>query len=183
MTELSTPRLRLRHWLPTDLAPFAELNADPRAMQFMPRPLTAQQSRAFATGAESALAARGFGLWAVELSASQEFVGCVGLNEPSFEAHFMPCTEVLWRLLPRHWGCGYATEAARACVAFAFEKLRRHEVVSFTVPANVRSRAVMERLGMTHEERDDFQHPRLAIADPLRQHVLYRLLRNPSGAD
>jgi RimJ/RimL family protein N-acetyltransferase len=91
--------------------------------------------------------------------------------------------EVLWRLLPRHWGCGYATEAARACVAFAFEKLRRHEVVSFTVPANVRSRAVMERLGMTHEERDDFQHPRLAIADPLRQHVLYRLLRNPSGAD
>jgi RimJ/RimL family protein N-acetyltransferase len=182
MTELTTPRLRLRHWLPTDLPPFTELNADPLAMQFMPRPLTAEQSRAFATGAESALVAQGFGLWAVELSASQEFIGCVGLNEPSFEAHFMPCMEVLWRLLPRHWGCGYATEAARACVAFAFGKLGRHEVVSFTVPANVRSRAVMERLGMRREERDDFEHPRLSVGDPLRHHVLYRLPRNASGA-
>jgi RimJ/RimL family protein N-acetyltransferase len=182
MTELSTPRLRLRHWLPTDLPPFTELNADPLAMQFMPRPLTAEQSRAFATGAEDALVAQGFGLWAVEVSAGREFIGCIGLNEPSFEAHFMPCMEVLWRLLPRHWGYGYATEAARACVAFAFEKLGRDEVVSFTVPANLRSRAVMERLRMTRDERDDFEHPRLAVGDPLRRHVLYRLRRTAPGA-
>jgi RimJ/RimL family protein N-acetyltransferase len=177
MTELTTPRLRLRHWLPADLPPLTELNADPLAMQYMPRPLSAEQSHALAAGAESALAARRFGLWAVELASRREFVGFVGLNEPSFEAHFMPCMEVLWRLLPRHWGCGYATEAARACLAFAFGELGRDEVVAFTVPANLRSRAVMERLGMTHDERDDFEHPRLSVADPLRHHVLYRLPR------
>jgi RimJ/RimL family protein N-acetyltransferase len=177
MTELTTPRLRLRRWQPTDLPPFTELNADPLAMQFMPRLLSPEQSCAFAAGADRALATHGFGPWAVEISATGEFVGCVGLGEPSFEAHFTPCMEVLWRLLPRHWGRGYATEAAGACVDFAFGKLGRNEVVSFTVPANLRSRAVMERLGMTHDEREDFEHPRLPEGDRLRRHVLYRLPR------
>jgi RimJ/RimL family protein N-acetyltransferase len=177
MTELTTPRLRLRHWLPTDSGPFAELNADPLAMEYLSRPLSTAESCEFAASAAGSLVTHGFGLWALELQDSGEFLGCVGLNEPSFEAHFTPCMEVLWRLLPRHWGCGYATEAARACVGFAFRELGRDEVVAFTVPANARSRAVMERLGMTHEERDDFDHPRLPAGHPLRRHVLYRLPR------
>jgi RimJ/RimL family protein N-acetyltransferase len=179
MTELTTPRLRLRHWQPGDQAPLAALHADPLAMQFLPRTLTADESRDFAAGAERALAARGFGLWALELTGSGEFLGCAGLNEPSFAAHFVPCMEVLWRLLPRHWGHGYATEAARACIDFAFGELGRDEVVAFTVPANARSRAVMERLGMRHASAEDFDHPRLPPGDPLRRHVLYRLRRAP----
>lgn len=178
VNELSTPRLRLRRWLPSDLAPLAELNADPLAMQFMLRPLSATESGEFAAGAEAFLEAHGFGLWALERRPDAAFLGCVGLNAPSFSAHFTPCVEVLWRLLPRHWGCGYATEAARACLGFAFETLQLAQVVAFTVPANVRSRSVMRRLGMTHDARDDFDHPRVPAGHPLRPHVLYRLPRS-----
>jgi RimJ/RimL family protein N-acetyltransferase len=177
MTELTTPRLRLRHWQPSDLPPFAELNADPLATQYLSRRLSTRESREFAEGAQAYLQTQGFGLWAVELTGTGEFLGTVGLNEPSFQAQFTPCLEVLWRLLPRYWGHGFATEAARACLGFAFTTLGRAEVVAFTVPANRRSRAVMERLGMRHSEDDDFDHPRLAAGDPLCRHVLYRLPR------
>ena len=177
MTELVTQRLRLRQWTAADLEPFALLNADPVVMEFMGRSLTRAESDNFAQGAEAVIAQRGWGLWAVELREGREFIGCVGLSVPLFQAPFTPCVEILWRLKRTSWGRGFATEAARKSLEFAFVSLGLFEVVAFTVPANSRSRAVMERLGMNHDAADDFDHPRLPAGHPLRRHVLYRLTR------
>lgn len=175
MTVLSTERLELRSWRDADLEPFAALNADPEVMRFMPKLLTRAESDALAAGAAAALTSRGWGVWALELRASRDFLGCVGLADVGFAAAFAPCLEILWRLKRQAWGHGYATEAARACLQFAFATLRAPEVVAFTVPANERSRAVMRRLGMRHDAADDFEHPRLPPGHPLRPHVLHRL--------
>ena len=105
------------------------------------------------------------------------FLGFTGLAPPRFEAAFTPCVEVGWRLAAEAWGHGYATEAARAALAFGFEVRGLDEILSWTVPANLRSRAVMERIGMTHDPADDFDHPNIAVGSPLRRHVLYRLSR------
>jgi RimJ/RimL family protein N-acetyltransferase len=120
---------------------------------------------------------RGFGLMVAELRESGEFVGFVGLSVPQFEAPFMPAVEIGWRLAAEYWGKGLATEAARETLRFAFEKVGLESVVSFTVPANMRSRRVMERIGMTHDPREDFDHPQLPVGHPLRRHVLYRVVR------
>ena len=177
MTVLTTPRLTLRHWHDTDLAAIAAQNADPAVMQFMPGLLSRADSDDFARRAQRGIDARGWGLWAVEVRADGQLAGCVGLAVPSFTAHFTPCVEIAWRLRRVSWGHGYATEAARECLRFAFETLALPEVVSFTVPANLRSRAVMERLGMVRDARDDFDHPRLPPQHALTRHVLYRLQR------
>lgn len=174
---LTTRRLRLRQWRATDLEPFAALNADLVVMEFMGHCLARAESDEFARRAESAIAQRGWGLWAVEVRDGGEFVGCVGLSVPSFQAHFTPCVELHWRLQRSSWGRGFATEAARECLGFAFASLELTEVVAFTVPANSRSRAVMERLGMHHDAAGDFDHPRLPPGHPLHRHVLYRLRR------
>lgn len=174
---LATPRLILRPWRSSDRPPFAALNADPRVVEFLPRALTPAESDALAERIEAHFAERGFGLWAVEAPGVAEFAGFVGLSVPAFETHFTPCVEIGWRLAAEYWGQGFATEGARAALAFGFEALKLAEIVSFTVPANLRSRRVMERLGMTHRASDDFDHPRLAEGDPLRRHVLYRLRR------
>jgi len=119
-----------------------------------------------------------FGLWVVEAVGVADFVGFVGLSVPKFESHFTPCFEVGWRLLYEHWGRGFATEAAQVALAFGFEQRKLDQIVSFTIPANQRSRRVMERLGMTRSPADDFEHPSLAPGHPMRQHVLYRLTRS-----
>jgi RimJ/RimL family protein N-acetyltransferase len=103
------------------------------------------------------------------------FAGFIGLSVPSFEAEFTPCVEVGWRLAADCWGAGYATEGAQAAIAFGFDALILSEIVSFTVPGNLRSRRVMERLGMSRSPTDDFDHPSLPLGHPLRRHVLYRL--------
>jgi RimJ/RimL family protein N-acetyltransferase len=177
MPSLSTSRLLLRPWRDDDLPAFAALNADPRVMEFFPKPLAAAESDELASRIRENCDSRGFGLWAVEISCGAPFIGYVGLNIPRFEAHFTPCIEIGWRLALEQWGNGYATEAARAAVRFGFEQLGLNEIVSFTVPENIRSRRVMERLGMTHDPADDFDHPVLPPGDRLRRHVLYRLLR------
>jgi RimJ/RimL family protein N-acetyltransferase len=173
---LVTERLRLRPWRDADLAPFAALNADPEVMRWFPEPLDRERSDALAARIRRSLRLLGFGLWAVEVPGKAEFIGFVGLSEPGFEAPFMACIEVGWRLARAHWHRGYATEAARAAVAFGFETLGREEIVSFTVVGNAPSRAVMERLGMTHDPAEDFDHPSLS-GHPLQRHVLYRLSR------
>lgn len=178
MPSLETERLRLREWRDEDLAPFAALNADPEVMEFLPAPLSRSESDAFAQRIRSHFDAHGFGLWATEERATGDFMGFVGLSIPTFEAPFMPCVEVGWRLGRAHWGHGYATEAARAAVDFGFEHLGLREIVSFTVPKNLRSRSVMRKLGMTHDAKDDFEHPRMPVGDRLRPHVLYRLSRD-----
>lgn len=174
---LHTERLVLRRWRPADRAPFAALNADPTVMEFMPARLTRVESDAFADRIERGFETNGYGLWAVEVRGGEPFVGFVGLGRPAFEAPFTPCVEVGWRLAREAWGRGIATEGARAAVAFAWDTLGLDEIVSFTVPANRRSRRVMEKLGMRRDPADDFDHPRLAPGHPLRRHVLYRLAR------
>jgi RimJ/RimL family protein N-acetyltransferase len=173
--QLVTERLILRRWLPSDRAPFAELNADARVMEFLPKPLSPAESDALADGIERHFEQHGFGLWVVEVVGIAPFIGFVGLSIPRFEAAFAPCVEIGWRVAAEHWGHGYATEAAVSCGRFAFEHLSLDEIVSFTVPENVRSRRVMERIGMVHDPADDFDHPALPGGHRLRRHVLYRL--------
>ena len=172
---LTTARLTLRQWREEDLAPLAAMHADPVTMEFLSRCLNQAESEALARSLQGELAARGWGVWAVEPRARGEFLGLVGLAAPAFEAHFTPCTEVLWRLARGHWGCGYATEAARECLRFAFATLALPEVVAFAALGNVRSQAVMQRLGMRPD--GTFEHPRLPPGHRLRSHVLYRIAR------
>lgn len=172
---IRTSRLVLREWRDKDLEPFAALNADPAVMEFFPHPLDRSESDAAAGRIRDHIQQHGYGLWAAEVPGVASFIGFVGLAVPRFEAHFTPCVEIGWRLARSYWGHGYATEAARAALDFGFRQLRLEEVVSFTVPANVRSRAVMERIGMTRSPADDFDHPAMPEGHPLRRHVLYRV--------
>jgi RimJ/RimL family protein N-acetyltransferase len=178
--KLQTPRLLLRRWLPTDRPAFAALNADARVMEYLPSVLTPAESDSLADRIELHFERHGFGLWALEIVGVVPFGGFVGLAVPSFEAHFTPCVETGWRLAAEHWGHGYATEAALAVLDVAFGDLALDELVSFTVPKNQRSRRVMERIGMTHNPADDFDHP--ALSEPLRRHVLYRLRSDSAPA-
>lgn len=175
--ELSTARLRLRAWRDSDLAPFAALNADLAVFEYLPGPLSRAESDAVAARIRAHFERSGFGLWAVEVPGVTPFAGFIGLSIPAFAAHFTPCVEVGWRLARAHWGAGYATEGARAALQCGFEELGLSEIVSFTVPANERSRAVMERLGMRRDPADDFDHPGLPADHPLLRHVLYRVAR------
>lgn len=173
--ELRTDRLVLRDWRDSDRAPFADLNADPHVTEFLGRMRDRAASDELLVSIADHWARRGYGLWAVERIEDGAFLGFTGLSTPTFEATFTPAVEVGWRLAHHAWGRGYATEAAEAAVGFGFEALGLDEIVSFTVVLNARSRRVMERLGMTHDPADDFDHPRLEDGHPLRRHVLYRL--------
>jgi RimJ/RimL family protein N-acetyltransferase len=175
--ELRTRRLLLRRWLPEDRPAFAAMNADPRVMEFLPKALSREESDATADRIEAHFAERGFGLWAVEVPGVAPFIGFVGLATPRFTAPFTPCIEIGWRLAAEHWGRGYATEGARAAIEFGLGPAGLDEILSFTVPDNVRSRRVMEKIGMTHSPADDFDHPLLAAGHPLRRHVLYRIAK------
>lgn len=166
-------RIVLRGWAPDDAAPFAALNADPIAMEFLPHPLSRDESDAMIGRLQDGLETRGWGLWCLEIDG--ECGGFVGLSVPRFEAPFTPCTEIGWRLAPKFWGHGYVTEAARLALDFGFQKVGLTEIVSFTTVANQRSRRVMERIGMARNARDDFEHPSLPPDHPLRPHVLYRV--------
>jgi RimJ/RimL family protein N-acetyltransferase len=172
---IETDRLVLRHWQDSDRVTFAALNSDPRVMRFMPAVLSRDESDAVFDRVQAHFKERGFGPFAVTLPPDDAFIGYVGLLVPGFEAHFTPCIEILWRLAAEHWNRGLATEGAQAVVRYAFETLGFDEVVSFTVPENLPSRRVMEKLGMTHDEADDFDHPGLQQGHPLRRHVLYRI--------
>ena len=172
--ELETERLLLRRWRTEDRAPFAALNADPEVMRHFPALLTRRESDGLADRIETYMERAGWGLWAMEERATGRFLGFTGLARPGFEAPFMPAVEIGWRLQRAAWGQGFATEAARAAVRFAFDELKLAEIVSLAVVANERSRAVMRRLGMTHDPADDFDHP-LVEQPHLRRHVLYRL--------
>jgi RimJ/RimL family protein N-acetyltransferase len=174
---LRTPRLILRRWRPADRAPFAAMNADPAVMAHLPAPLTSAESDALADAIVAHHAARGFGLWALEIPDVAPFAGFVGLSVPSFTAPFTPCVEIGWRVAAAYWRHGFATEAGRAVLVHAWDAIGLDEVVSFTTSGNERSLAVMTRLGMRYDPAGDFDHPRLAVGHPLRRHVLYRVGR------
>jgi RimJ/RimL family protein N-acetyltransferase len=173
--ELTTARLRLRRWRADDLEPFAQLNADRRVREFFPSVLTYQESAASMDHIGNHFEQRGFGLWAVEVIGGAPFIGFIGLSVPAFDAPFMPCVELGYRLAVDHWGHGYATEGSRAALAFGFATADLAEIVAMIADGNERSRRVVERLGMTRHAADDFDHPKIAAGHPLRRHVLYRL--------
>jgi RimJ/RimL family protein N-acetyltransferase len=177
MTELTTERLLIRQWKDSDYEPFAALNSDPAVMEHFPAPMTREASDAMIDRVKLAIDERGFGFWAVEVRETGQFIGFTGLSVPSFDAPFRPGVEIGWRLAKDAWGHGYATEAARASLAYAFGPAGLDEVMSFTTTTNKPSQRVMERIGMTHDEADDFDHPRLAAGHPLQRHVLYRITR------
>jgi RimJ/RimL family protein N-acetyltransferase len=174
---IRTERLLLRRWRETDRLPFQMINADPRVMEFLPVPLSPAESDALVDRAQAHFERHGFGPFAAELLENHSFIGFIGLSIPAFDAPFMPAVEVGWRLAFDCWGRGLATEGARAAVRFGFDELGLDSLVSFTVPENLRSRRVMEKIGMAHDPRDDFDHPALPEGHPLRRHVLYRLTR------
>ncbi|GES01662.1 N-acetyltransferase [Acrocarpospora corrugata] len=166
-----TERLVLRHWRDSDREPFAALNSDPKVMEHFPAALTREQSDQLVDRIEAGFEARGFGLWAVEVAATGEFIGFTGLAIPGFR----PGVEIGWRLARSAWGYGYASEAARAVLTEGFQRHGLEEIISFTTVGNIRSRAVMQRIGMTHDPADDFDHPSLPDDSPLRRSVLYRI--------
>lgn len=179
MTVLRTARLALRPWRDEDLAPFAALNADREVMRHFPSVLDRAGSDARAALLRAGIELHGFGIWAVEEQGGSSFVGSVGLNPVMFVPPFpvetsrWGCVEIAWRLARHAWGKGYAREAAAEALRFGFEELGLPEIVSFTVPDNLRSRRVMEAVGMTHAG-ESFEHPSVPEGHPLRPHVLYR---------
>src|SRR5262245_1730750 len=158
---LRTPRLILRAWRDADVDGFAAMFGDPPVMEFLPAPRDRAAIEAIVGRVRAHFAQHGFGWWAAELKATGEFIGFIGLSHVPFEAHFTPAVEVGWRLASAHWGKGYATEGAKAALDAGFNRLGLQEIVSFTVPVNRRSWRVMQRIGMTHDTADDFDHPRL----------------------
>lgn len=173
--EVRTERLLMRRWRDSDLGAFAQMNADPAVMEFMPGPLSGDESDDLARFANALFDTHGFGLWAVEVPGVADFVGVVGLNPVRSEVPFAPNVEIGWRLALPFWGLGYATEAARAALGFGFSRAGLDEVVSYTACLNVRSEAVMRRIGMRRDASGDFEHPKLPPGHPLRSHVLYRI--------
>ena len=177
MDELRTGRLLLRPWREADLPVFAALNADPDVRRWAPGILSRAESDAQAARFQAHIAAHGFGFWAAEIPGVASFIGFVGLQHVTFPAPFTPAVETGWRLARAHWRKGYAAEAARAALAHGFGPLGLSEIVAFTVPENLPSRRVMERIGMHRDPAGDFDHPNLPEGSPLRRHVLYRAAR------
>lgn len=177
MAEISTERLIMRSWRESDLAPWAAMNADPEVRRYVGPLLTPGQAEAWVLNFQDDLDRRGFGFWALEVRASGDFIGFTGLDIVEEE---MPVTgvEIGWRLARSAWGHGYATEAARAAMEYGFGILTLPEIVAITMAANLRSQAVMERIGMTRDPAEDFDDP--DVAEPsLRRHVVYRIRRAP----
>jgi RimJ/RimL family protein N-acetyltransferase len=172
---LEGPRVRLRPWRDEDLAPLAALNADPEATRYLGKPLDRAESDAWAARMRGHLDRQGWGFWVVDHPGVADFLGVVGLAPVGFRSWFTPAVEIAWRIAPAFQRRGYAEEAARLALDFGFAVLRLPEIVAFTVPANLPSRRLMAKLGMSLV--GEFDHPRLPEGHPLRPHLLHRLNR------
>ncbi len=172
---MKTDRLLLRSWRDEDREPFAAMNADPAVMEYFPATLTRAQSDALADRIDGDLQRLGYGLWAVEIPDEAPFIGFVGLLATDDDMPFAPAIEIGWRLAGRYWGRGLAGEGAQAALAFGVDELALAEIVALTAAGNLRSRRVMERLGMRRDPAEDFEHPALPAGHPLALHVLYRI--------
>jgi len=174
MKPIYTERLLLRKWKESDLVPFSQLNSSPKVMEFFPKLLSKNESDELAKDIQNKLNKNGWGVCAVEEKQSGNFIGFVGLNQPKTELPFTPCIEIAWRLAEEYWGKGYATEAAKKILEYAFNNLSINEVVSFTATINKRSEVVMQRLGMV-KTQSNFNHPEVPSHSPLYEHVLYKI--------
>lgn len=175
--EISTKRLRLRSWNDNDYELFAQLNADPLVMKYFFTTLSREESDQMLNRIQAKLDKRGWGLWAVSPLDSSELMGFIGLNDITSPAHLSQYIEVGWRLSPKYWKQGFATEGALACLKYAFETLKLPEIISITAMPNKSSIGVMERIGMHRNPAEDFDHPNLPDDHWLKKHVLYRLTK------
>lgn len=176
---ISTERLGLREWIDTDIIPFAALNADPEVMLYFPATLTYDQTVEMVNRIRLHFKNHGYGLFAVEKRETKEFIGFTGFSIPVFKSFFTPCIEIGWRFKKEEWNKGYATEAARSCITYGFEKLGLDKIVSFTAAINSRSENVMKRTGM--KKAGEFNHPKVDINSPLCRHLLYEI-KKEAGA-
>ena len=177
---LESERLILRTWIPNDIPVMAKISSNPIVMEHFPYTQDLSATKKMVHLINEHHHEHGYALYAVDTKNTGEFIGFVGLSHPSFDIpHFMPrglpIVEIGWRLSADHWGRGYATEAAISVLNYAFTTLNLNEVISFTVAANVKSRRVMEKIGLHHNAADDFIHPRIDEKSSLKNHVLYRL--------
>ncbi len=175
-TVLTTERLYLRQWQSSDFAVFAKMNADPEVMKYFPKLLSPTLSDVIAKKCQQLIEDNGWGFWAVSLKKSDAFIGMVGLNAAHADMPFAPNVEIGWRLHKDYWRQGYATEAARASLRFAFEELELDEVVAFTAVINEHSQLIMQRIGMS-DTQENFYHPMLDANHRLAEHVLYKITR------
>lgn len=176
MINISTPRLILRQWQDSDTAPFIQMCADDEVMRYFPKKLDAAEATAFLERIRSAIETRGWGLFAVELKETGEFIGFSGLHihSPAFEIADAP--EIGWRLLPQYWRQGYATEGAKAVLKYTFRTLHLEKVISFTARINTPSERVMQNIGL--EKVGEFDHPLVSADHILCRHVLYEKQRS-----
>ena len=172
---LESERLLLRPWRDEDLPHWVAMGADSRVMRFFPSTYEAEYAEKMAARLRERLHCDGYGCWVVEVKDVSPFAGVIALQNVPFEASFTPAIEIGWRLQYEHWGRGYATEGAARAIRFAFEVLHLQEVVAMTTVDNLPSQRVMQRLRMSRNAQDDFEHPRLPEGHPLRPHVLWRL--------
>ena len=172
--ELETERLRLRQWKSSDRQPFATMSADPDVMAFFFTPLSKAESEAMIDRCQAFIAEIVWGVWAVELKQTGQFIVLDGLHIPSNQLPFAPCVEIVWRIAKAFWNKGYATEAAECALQFGFDRLELDEIVAFTTLANQRSQAVMKKLGMQLMP-ESFDHPAVPEGHELRRHCLYKL--------
>ena len=176
--KIKTERLILRPWKEEDLEPFFQMNSDPRVMEYFPSILSKEESDQLARGMQKKIEVGECGFWAVSVPNIAEFIGFIGLNSLILPIHLTPAVEIGWRLAFDHWGKGYATEGALACLKYGFKALKLNEIISYTVEKNAPSRAVMEKIGMHRNPADDFNLPPSPEGHSLRHAVLYRLSRN-----
>jgi RimJ/RimL family protein N-acetyltransferase len=177
---LRTPRLLLREWHDDDYAPYAAMCAEPGVMDYLLPYADRAASDAWIDRVRAHHAEHGFAQMAVELPENGRLIGAIGLLRVRFAAAFAPAVEIGWRLAPGYWGKGYAMEGARAALDDGFGRFGLDEIVAFTVPTNRASWGLMQRLGMQRDPADDFDHPSVPEANPLRRHILYRLRRAPA---
>jgi len=172
---IETERLILRTWKESDAEAYFEINQDPKVLEFLPGPLTMDTVKRFIADMNQRFADHGYTLWAVEEKTTGAMMGFIGFSSPSWKAHFIPCVEIGWRLGSQYWGKGYATEGAKAVLEYGFKNFGWNEIVSFTVPNNVRSIRVMKKIGMKRDLNGDFSLPVFPLDHPLSKHVLYRI--------
>lgn len=174
---IETDRLILRTWLDNDLQPMLAINQDPKVMEYFPSLQDLEMTKNFIDKVNAHFEKHSYSLYATVRKDTGEFIGFIGLLIADFDAHFTPATEIGWRLSSKHWGQGFATEGAKAVLDYAFRELKIPEIVSFTAEGNAKSVKVMQKIGLRHNENDDFDHQKLDDTNPLKRHVLYRLNR------
>lgn len=169
---IETARLILRPWRDQDRAAFADINGDPRVGDWLGGVIDRAASDALMERLSAEIAEQGFGFWAAERKADGRLVGMVGLRRQT-DAPPAPCLEMGWRLAAETWGQGLATEGAAAALRWGFANLSADEILAWTAASNLRSQAVMRRIGMAPDPARDFDHPKLADDHPLRRHVTF----------